>query len=140
MIEAKLFFPSLLISLITVKAGAEVPVNLNVYLLKMGDIDIPIITTALAIIGILLARPLTPRRDPPLGLFKNILVTIILALLAVAAVIEYKPGILFTLIVALGLGYSGFSIIELMGDQIKSVVTGFFTSLKSTFNKISNKE
>lgn len=83
---------------------------------------VPVITAALAVIGVLLARPLSPKGNPPLSLPRNVLVSIILVLLALVWVIDSQPGLLFALVVSIGLGFAGFSVIELIGSQIMTAI------------------
>lgn len=136
MVEGKFFFPFWAAGLVTVGAGVEVPRSLaDMLVISVDGVELPLLTAGLAVTGVLLSRPLTPRRDPPLTARDNILITAILLLLALAAVVEYRPGILFTLIVSLGLGYSGFSIVELLGEEIKNVIRGLFGPLKTLFSK-----
>lgn len=88
------------------------------YSADLLGVSVPIVTAAVAVIGVLLARPLSPRGNPPLSLGRNIAVSAILALLALVWVIDSKPGLLFALVVSIGLGFAGFSVIELIGAQI----------------------
>ncbi len=81
-------------------------------------VSVPIVTSAVAVAGVLLARPLSPKGNPPLSIGRNIAVSAILALLALVWVIDSQPGLLFALVVSIGLGFAGFSVIELIGAQI----------------------
>lgn len=92
------------------------------YTADVLGLSVPVITAAVAVVGVLLARPLSPKGQPPLSLGRNILVSIILALLALAWVIDSKPGLLFALVVSIGLGFAGFSVIELIGTQIMTAI------------------
>lgn len=85
-------------------------------------VSVPVVTAAVAVLGVLLARPLSPRGSPPLSLARNVLVSIILALLALVWVVDSKPGLLFALVVSIGLGFAGFSVIELIGTQIMNAI------------------
>jgi hypothetical protein len=87
-----------------------------------GGFDWPVVTLALAAIGVLAARPIAPKRNPPLGLAKNILVTLIMLVAALLWVLDSRPGLLFAFVVSLGLGFSGYSLIELLGDEIAAYI------------------
>mgnify|MGYP005994725775 CR=1 FL=1 len=95
--------------------------------------SVPVVTAALAFVGVMLARPLSPRGDPPLSLAKTALVTVLLALIATVWVIDSHPGLLFTLIVSIGLGFAGFSVIELIGAQLLELIKRTFSG--TTFAK-----
>ena len=81
-------------------------------------VSVPIVTAVVAVVGVLLARPLSPKGNPPMTIGRNLAVSAILALLALVWVIDSKPGLLFALVVSIGLGFAGFSVIELIGAQI----------------------
>jgi hypothetical protein len=87
-----------------------------------GGYDWPVVTLAIAAIGVLAARPISPKRNPPLGLGKNILVTLIMLTAALLWVLDTRPGLLFAFVVSIGLGFSGYSLIELLGEEIGAYV------------------
>lgn len=87
-----------------------------------GGIDWPVVTLAIAAIGVLAARPIAPKRNPPLGLAKNILVTLIMLVAALLWVLDSRPGLLFAFVVSIGLGFSGYTLIELLGEEIAAYV------------------
>ncbi|QUM72198.1 hypothetical protein [Sphingopyxis granuli] len=87
-----------------------------------GGFEWPVVTLALAAIGVLAARPIAPKRNPPLGLAKNILVTVIMLVAALLWVLDSRPGLLFAFVVSIGLGFSGYALIELLGEEIAAYV------------------
>lgn len=87
-----------------------------------GGYDWPVVTLAIAAIGVLAARPIAPKRNPPLGLAKNILVTLIMLVAALLWVLDSRPGLLFAFVVSIGLGFSGYTLIELLGEEIAAYV------------------
>lgn len=87
-----------------------------------GGFDWPVVTLAIAAIGVLAARPISPKRNPPLGLAKNILVTLIMLTAALLWVLDTRPGLLFAFVVSIGLGFSGYSLIELLGEEIGAYI------------------
>lgn len=94
-----------------------------------GGVDWPIVTLAIAAIGVLAARPLSPRRNPPLPFWKGALVTLIMLAVALLWVIDSRPGLLFAFVVSIGLGFSGYSLIELMGAEIGEFLKRLFAAL-----------
>lgn len=94
-----------------------------------GGLEWPVVTLAIAAIGVLAARPLSPRRNPPLPFWKSALVTLIMLVVALLWVIDTRPGLLFAFVVSIGLGFSGYTVIELMGEQISETVKRIFDAL-----------
>lgn len=99
------------------------------FVLTAGGFDWPVVTLAIAAIGVLAARPISPRRNPPLGLAKNILVTLIMLIAALLWVLDTRPGLLFAFVVSIGLGFSGYSLIELLGGEIAAYLTRAIAAL-----------
>jgi hypothetical protein len=89
----------------------------------------PVVTMAIVAVGVLAARLLSPRRTPPLGLGRAVLATMIMLIAAELWVIDTRPGLLFAFVVGVGLGFSGYSLIELMGDQMVAFVKRWFAAL-----------
>lgn len=94
-----------------------------------GGFDWPVVTMALAAIGVVAARPLSKKGVPPLSLAMNILVTVVMLIVAQLWVVESRPGMLFAFVVALGLGFTGYSLIELLGEELKSYLKRLFAAL-----------
>lgn len=92
------------------------------YSFDLLGVSVPVVTAVVAVLGVVLARPLSPKGNPPLTLGRNLAVSTILALLALVWVIDSQPGLLFALVVSVGLGFAGFSVIELIGTQIMNAL------------------
>jgi hypothetical protein len=103
-------------------AGAASKPSPSDIVLVAGGFDWPVVTLALAAIGVLAARPIAPKRNPPLGMAKNILVTLIMLVAALLWVLDSRPGLLFAFVVSIGLGFSGYTLIELLGDEIAAYI------------------
>lgn len=88
------------------------------YTANLLGVSVPVVTAIVAVVGVLLARPLSPKGNPPLSIGRNLAVSAILALLALVWVIDSQPGLLFAMVVSIGLGFAGFSVIELIGAQV----------------------
>lgn len=87
-----------------------------------GGFEWPVVTLALAAIGVLAARPLAPKRNPPLSMAKNVLVSMIMLVAALLWVVDSRPGMLFAFVVSIGLGFSGYTLIELLGEEIGAYI------------------
>lgn len=112
---------------LAVASSWHVEVGENTVLLDLFGFQFPLLHLGLATVGVLGARYLAPRReDPPLPLGKTVTVTLLMLILAWAWVIEDRPGLLFSCAVGLGLGFSGYSLIELAGREIETFVKGIF--------------
>ena len=102
-------------------------------IILIAGYPVPPVTLAVAMLCVLAARPFTPRGPVTLPLWKQAIVTLLLMLLDASWVIDHQPGILMTVIVSIGLGYGGFSIIELAGEEMKEVVRNMFSKVKGLF-------
>lgn len=87
-----------------------------------GGFEWPVVTLAIAAIGVLAARPIAPKRTPPLSLAKNILVSAIMLVAALLWVLDSRPGLLFAFVVSIGLGFSGYTLIEMLGEEIAAYI------------------
>ncbi len=93
-------------------------------LVRFGGVDIPVLTCALGLLGVLLARPLARRRETgtAAGWPTFLLVSLIMLIVVQLWIVESRPGTLFAFVVAIGLGFSGYSLIELIGEQVSAFV------------------
>jgi hypothetical protein len=92
------------------------------FLLDLHGLPIPVVTCILGLVGIIAARPFTVRAEAELGWPLRLLVTFIMIVLVELWIIENRPGWLFAFVVAIGLGFSGFSLLELFGEHVKAWV------------------
>ncbi len=101
--------------------------------------ELPVITAILAAIGVLAARPLARAQEKTLPLWQFLLVTAIMLVVVELWVLNSQPGWLFAFVIAIGLGFSGYSLIELLGEEIKGLVKSAFelaqTRVRSLFGK-----
>ena len=93
-------------------------------------LDVPVASAILAVLGVVLARPIAPRGPAPLTLWQTVCVYCLTTLLLLAWVVESRPGILFTFVMAIGLSFSILSVLELIGDQARE----FFGRITAAFN------
>lgn len=103
-------------------ASAAEPVPVTPWVLHFGGLDLPVLQLGLAIAGVLLARPLARKREAELGWPSFLVVTAIMLIVAVAWVATSPANVLFTFVVAIGLGFSGYSLIETAGEQVQDFV------------------
>ncbi len=99
-------------------------------IVQFEGLELPLLQVGLAILGVLVARPLAPRRRQERGMLRQVLVTIAMLVVAVLWVSESQPRALFTFVVALGLGFSGYALVEAAGDEI---VAGFRSAIQKVF-------
>jgi hypothetical protein len=120
-------------------ASAAAPAAVQGAVVHVGGIDVPIVQSVLAAAGVLLARPLAPRRAPVLGVLQQISVTLIMIIVAVAGVLQETPGVLFTFVVSIGLGFSGYALIETAGQQVGAVAKAALASMLAALENIGGK-
>lgn len=108
----------------------------DVLTIDIGGVTAPVVQLVLAVAGVLLARPIAPRRNPPLGFLRSIIVTVIMLLAAVTWVAEARPGPLFAFVVSVGLGFSGYALIELIGREIEAFVKRIFAAAIGAIDNI----
>lgn len=109
------------------------------FLVDAWGLPIPVVTCILGAIGIISARPFTVRAEADLGWKLRLLVSFIMLVLVELWIIESRPGWLFAFVVAIGLGFSGFSLLELFGEQVKDFVRRAFASATNTIKPSSSE-
>ncbi|MEZ5709709.1 MAG: hypothetical protein R3E02_10020 [Blastomonas sp.] len=135
------FYATWATSLATLSVAGDAPAHLGeIVMLDLGGVAFPLITGLVAAAGVLMARPLTPRQTPPLGFGKQLLVTLIMLAIALIWVGEARPRLLFTFLVSLGLGFSGYALIELAGEEIRAFIKRIFAAATATIDRISGKK
>lgn len=109
---------------------AALPAGQAIVHVAWAGIDVPVVSAILAVLGVVLARPIAPKGPAPLSLWQTLCVYAITALLLLAWVVERRPGFLFTFVMSIGLSFSILSVLEVIGDQAR----GFFSRLATAFN------
>lgn len=115
----KLWLPTLAVAVVV--PSTHTPLGER-FMLDLAGLPIPVVTCILGAIGLLAARPFTVRAEAELGWPLRLLVTFIMLVLVELWIIENRPGWLFAFVVAIGLGFSGFSLLEMFGAQIKEII------------------
>jgi hypothetical protein len=108
---------------------SDAPVGQALLHIGWAGIDVPVVSAILAVLGVVLARPIAPKGPAPLTLWQTLCVYAITALLLLAWVVERRPGFLFTFVMSIGLSFSILSVLEVIGDQAR----GFFSRLAAAF-------
>lgn len=109
------------------------------FLFDFHGLPIPVVTCLLGLVGIIAARPFTVRAEAELGWPLRLLVTFIMLVLVELWIIESRPGWLFAFVVAIGLGFSGFSLLELFGEQVKDFIRRAFAGATNTIQPSSRE-
>ncbi|MED5546181.1 MAG: hypothetical protein VYD90_13105 [Pseudomonadota bacterium] len=97
--------------------------------IQFDGMAIPVVQVVLAAAGVLLARPLAPKQERSQGTLRFLLVSAIMLIVAVTWAAQAQPGPLFAFVVAIGLGFSGYSLIELAGREIENMIKAIFASV-----------
>ena len=91
-------------------------------LVVIGGVPIPLVTCVLGFRGVIMARPLARKSESALSWPLFLLVTAIMLILVELWIVESRPRWLFAFVIAIGLGFSGYSLIELLGDQLRDFI------------------
>lgn len=89
--------------------------------LPISGVALPLVTCVLGALGVLLARPLARRAEQALALPLFLVVTAIMLITVQVWIIDSRPNALFAFVVSIGLGFSGYSLIELVGAQLRDI-------------------
>lgn len=114
-------------------AGAAGPIYV------FDGLELPLVQLVLASSGVLLSRPLVKQQDGERGPVKQLAVTLIMMIAAAVWVIEARPGLLFTFVVAIGLGFSGYSLITFAGAQIGAVARNVLRGIAEAAGQMGGK-
>lgn len=96
-------------------------------------------TCLLGGLGVMLARPLARRQESKLALPLFLVVSAIMFITVQIWIIDSRPPALFAFVVAIGLGFSGFSLIELVADQIHDAAAGVIGKLGAAIGAAPTK-
>lgn len=101
----------------------------DAFVIPIGGISLPLATCALGALGVMLARPLARRQESTLPLPLFLVVSAIMLITVEIWIIDSRPPALFAFVIAIGLGFSGFSLIELVGGQVRELAARLITAL-----------
>jgi hypothetical protein len=107
----------------------------QMFIIELGGVPVPLGTCAFAVLGIGLSRLLARRAEASLGWPSFAAVTAIMLIVVLLWIIESRPSWLYAFVVSIGLGFSGYSLIELFGEQVRTFVTDIFDKARSSIGK-----
>lgn len=102
------------------------------FMVDLGGVPVPLGTCAFAVLGIALSRLLARRSEASLGWLSFAAVTLIMLVVVLLWIIESRPSWLYAFVVSIGMGFSGYSLIELFGEQVKTFITDVFDKARQT--------
>jgi len=105
------------------------------FMVDLWGLPVPVVTCVLGAVGVIAARPFTVQAEGNLGWKLRLLVGFIMMIVVQLWIIESRPGWLFAFVVAIGLGFAGYSLLELFGEQVKEFVRGVFARARDTIGK-----
>jgi len=126
------WLPALAVSIVVPEAA--IPLGKR-FLVDLWGLPVPVVTCVLGALGIAASRPFTRKSEAELGWKLRGLVTLIMLVVVELWIVESQPSWLFAFVVAIGLGFSGFSLLELFGDQVKDFVRRAFSGAAGTIGK-----
>lgn len=112
----------------------------DMFLVDMGGLAVPVVTCGLGALGILASRPFTMRSERDLGWKLRWLVSAILLVTVELWIVESRPGWLFAFVVAIGMGFAGYSLLELFGEQVKETVRAGFDRIRETIGRTGRSD
>ena len=95
----------------------------DLFVVTIAGITVPPVTCILSAIGVLGARPLARKGESELSVWLFLLVSVLMVMVVELWVLEHRPSALFAFVIAIGLGFSGYSLIELVGQELRSLVS-----------------
>lgn len=90
--------------------------------IALGGLSLPGFTCLLGVVGVLLGRPLARRQESKLSWPMFAIVSAILLISIEVWIADSRPPALFAFVLAVGVGFSGFSLIELVGEQLRDML------------------
>lgn len=124
----------LLAALASVPLDAAAPQTETV--LAVAGVEIPVITAALGLLGVIAARFLALPKERSLGTPRFLTVSLLMVVAVQLWIVEQRPGWLFAFVLSIGLGFSGYSLIELLGDQVKETAKAGFDGVRKAAGKL----
>lgn len=107
------------------------PALADLFAVRFNGVTIPGLTCGLGALGVLAARPLARKAESARGWPSFLLVSLIMLVMVELWIIEQRPPALFAFVVAIGLGFSGYSLIELVGEEVKNFVSSIVAAARA---------
>ena len=111
-------------------APPPVPPLGQIFFVHVFGVPVPYVTVVIAILGIALSRPFAIKTEASLGWPLFAAVTLIMLIAVVLWIVGSRPGWLFAFVVSVGMGFSGYSLLELFGEEVKGFVRSIFARAK----------
>ena len=108
--------------------------------LHFQGLSFPVVQSILAVAGVLMARPLARKNESKLPTSHFLIVSAMMLVVALAWVAQQQPGVLFTFVVSIGLGFSGYSLVETAGTQVEDFVKRIFGQVGDALGNIGVKK
>lgn len=107
----------------------------DMFVIDVAGLPVPVVTCLLGALGIALSRPFARRSEAQLGWPMFLLVSAIMLIVVLLWIVESRPGWLFAFVVSVGMGFSGYSLLELFGEQVKDFIRRAFAGAAGTIGK-----
>lgn len=108
------------------------------WIVEIGGFPIPLGACLWGALGIALSRPLARKGEAQLGWPLFLVVSLIMLILVELWIIETWPSWLYSFVVSIGLGFAGYSVIELIGEQAKEFIRSIGARAKEMIGKGSS--
>lgn len=115
----------------------QAPKLSEAFIITFAGVPIPVFTCILGAIGVAAARPLAHKQESSLGWPMFILVSLIMLIVSQLWIVESHPGWLFAFVVSLGLGFAGYSMIELVGTELRDFISTTISKATETVGRIT---
>lgn len=123
-----------------VASASEPAATAGATVIQFEGMQLPAVQAALAVSGVLMARPLARKKESKLPLSHFLIVSLVMIITALAWVAQSQPGVLFTFVVAIGLGFSGYAMVETAGNEIENFVKRIFAQVADALASIGVKK
>ena len=104
--------------------------------LHLEGMDFPVVQSVLAVAGVLMARPLARKNESTLTVPQFLVVTAIMLVAALAWVTQSRPTVLFSFVVSIGLGFSGYALVEATGNEVQDTLKRILASISGILSNI----
>lgn len=108
----------------------------ELFVVSFHGLHVPVVTCILGAIGVLAARPLARKKESTLGIWGFLLVTLLMLFVVELWILESRPGWLFAFTIAIGLGFSGYSLIETIGGETQGFIKRIFSLATDTIGRL----
>lgn len=108
----------------------------DLFLVDLAGLPVPVVTCALGALGIMLSRLFAGRTEAELSWPLRLVVSTIMLIVVELWIVESRPSWLYAFVVAVGLGFAGYSLLELFGDQVRQFLQSVFSKARETIGQM----